>query len=91
MDILEETKKLSDGTFERIFSRNDMNFFGIFTYNCHLCNIENLPGESALKTHIGGKKHRGRLLPNYIPNANKFRATLFTLKCEIKFHYFNLF
>lgn len=73
---LNQTKKLSDGTYEKIFSRNPRNSFGIFTYNCHLCSVANLTGEIALRTHIGGKKHQLKIRYDFIPDAKQFRAPL---------------
>lgn len=74
--VLSQSKKLSDNTFEKIFSRNDRNEAGIFTYNCHLCAVASLPGEKALQTHITGKKHQKRLVYDYVPNAQEFRTPL---------------
>ncbi|XP_070508869.1 uncharacterized protein CG7065-like [Chironomus tepperi] len=72
--ILTQTKKLSDGQFEKIFSRNPRGLAGYFSYNCHLCGVPNLQGEKALQTHITGKKHQNRLLYNYTPDATVFRS-----------------
>lgn len=73
---LNQTKKLSDGSYEKIFSRNPRNNFGIYTYNCLLCSVANLPGEIALRTHINGKKHQMKIHYDYIPDAKQFRAPL---------------
>ncbi|CAG9812141.1 unnamed protein product [Chironomus riparius] len=78
--ILTQTKKLSDGSYEKIFSRNSRGPAGYFTYNCHLCGVPNLPGEKALQTHITGKKHQNRLLYNYTPEAVLFRSFIGTGK-----------
>jgi hypothetical protein len=74
--VLTQTKKLSDGTFEKIFSRNPRNESGLFTYNCHLCGVASLPGERALQTHITGKKHQQRLIYDYVPEAQQFRLPI---------------
>ena len=74
--VLTQTKKLSDNTFEKIFSRNPRNEARMFTYNCHLCGVASLPGERALQTHITGKKHQQRLVFDYVPDAQQFRTPL---------------
>ena len=74
--ILIQTKKLSDGSYEKIFSRNYKNEAGMYTYNCILCSVANLPGEQVLKTHIAGKKHQQKLSHEFIPDAITFRAPL---------------
>lgn len=71
-----QTKKLSDGSFEKIFTRNRRNESGMFTYNCHLCGVAALPGERAVQTHITGRKHQYRLTYDYIPNAQQFREPI---------------
>lgn len=71
--VLSQTKKLSDGSFEKIFSRNRRNDLGIFTYNCNLCGVSSLPGERSVQTHITGRKHQQRLAYDYVPNAQQFR------------------
>jgi len=86
--ILTQTKKLSDGSFEKIFSRNPRGQAGYFTYNCHLCGVPNLPGEKALQTHITGKKHQNRLLYNYTPEAILFRSFIGPGKSELNNFYF---
>jgi hypothetical protein len=77
---LPQTKKLSDGTFEKIFTRNQRNERREFTYNCHLCDVGNLAGEK-VKTHINGKIHQKRLAIEHVPVAEKFRAAI-TLKTK---------
>lgn len=37
--VLTQTKKLSDGSYEKIFTRNRRNESGMFTYNCKLCSV----------------------------------------------------
>lgn len=74
--ILEQTKKLSDGSYGKIFSRNPKNEYQKYTYNCHLCSVANLPSFPALRTHIQGRKHQQRLLFEYEPDAKAFRAEL---------------
>jgi len=74
--VLTQTKRLSDNTVEKIFSRNPRNESRLFTYNCHLCGVASLPGERALQTHITGKKHQQRLLYGYVPDALQFRTPL---------------
>lgn len=85
--VLSQRKKLTDNTFEKIFTRNDRNESGMFTYNCHLCAVPNLTGERALQTHITGKKHQQRLMVEYVPNAAQFRTPL-VQKPKRKFLYF---
>ncbi|KAG5669657.1 hypothetical protein PVAND_017541 [Polypedilum vanderplanki] len=72
--VLSQTKKLSDGTFEKIFIRNPRGENGFFSYNCRLCGVANLNGERSLQTHITGRKHQQRLYVDYIPDAYQFRA-----------------
>lgn len=74
--VLSQTKKLSDGTYEKIFTRNRKNESGIFSYNCHLCSVASLPGERAVYTHINGKKHQQRLTPEYVPDAHQFKGPI---------------
>jgi hypothetical protein len=74
--VLPQTKKLSDGSYEKIFTRNRRNETGIFTYNCHLCSVASLPGERAVQVHIAGRKHQQRLTPEYIPIAQQFRGPI---------------
>lgn len=72
--VFTQTKKLSDGSRLRIFTRNQRNEVGVFTYNCHLCGITSLP-ETALQAHIAGKKHQHKLTDEYVPDAVQFRAS----------------
>jgi hypothetical protein len=75
--VLTQTKKLSDGSFEKIFSRNTRNpDSNIFLYNCFLCGVAGLPGEHALQVHIKGRKHQQRLYADYLPDANQFRTSI---------------
>lgn len=39
---------LNDGTFGRVFSRNERNEAGLFIYTCHVCSVSVLPGEACL-------------------------------------------
>jgi hypothetical protein len=75
-NILTQTKKLSDGSYERIFTSHEIKDIGLTVYNCYLCSVANLPGEVALQTHIAGKKHQQRLGYDFIPYVNTFRAPL---------------
>lgn len=72
-NILTQKKTLSDGSKDKIFTRNERNEIGMFTYNCRLCAVAGLP-ERSLQTHIAGKKHRIRLCADFIPDAEQFRA-----------------
>lgn len=74
--VLTQSKKLSDNSMEKIFTRNHRNESGMFTYNCHLCSVASLPGERSLQTHITGRKHQQRLSYDYVPNAEQFRTPL---------------
>jgi hypothetical protein len=80
--VLPQTKKLSDGSFGKIISRNQRDKTGAFTYNCHLCRIAKLPGENAVKVHIIGKKHERRLRPDYIPDVQQFREKIQSKQCK---------
>lgn len=80
---LSQTKKLSDHSFAKIFSRNPHHELEVLTYNCHLCSVSSLPGEKALQVHIVGKKHQHRLHSDYVPDATKFKAPI-TLKTKSK-------
>lgn len=73
--VLPQTKKLSDGKFEKIFTQNYRNENRELTYNCHLCAVANLAGDK-LKIHINGKIHQKLLTTEYVPNAEKFRAEI---------------
>ena len=74
--MLSQTKKLSDGTTDKIFKRNPRGENGLFSYNCRMCGVASLIGEKSLKTHVIGKKHQQRLMFNYIADATQFRAQL---------------
>lgn len=53
---------LSDQTEGVVFTRSKTrNESHMFTYNCHLCGVNNLPGERCLQTHIAGRKHQMKL------------------------------
>lgn len=50
--VLTQTKKLSDGSYEKIFTRNRRNESGMFTYNCRLCSVARYEYISNLKNQI---------------------------------------
>lgn len=75
-NVLNQKVELSDGTTDYIFSRNPhRNEAKMFTYNCHICSVPNLPGERCLYTHIGGRKHHTKLTLKPF-NASLFRTPL---------------
>lgn len=75
-NVLSSKVKLTDGSTGHIFSRNPgRNDARLFTYNCHICSVPNLPGERCLYTHISGRRHQQRLATQPF-NANLFRAPL---------------
>ncbi|XP_055315040.1 uncharacterized protein CG7065-like [Sitodiplosis mosellana] len=75
-NVLNLRVELSDGTKGYIFSRNPhRNEAKMFTYNCHICSVPNLPGERCLYTHISGRRHQTKLTSKQF-DANLFRATL---------------
>lgn len=75
-NVLTTKVNLTDGSTGHIFSRNPgRNDARLFTYNCHICSVPNLPGERCLYTHISGRRHQQRLA-NQPFNANLFRAPL---------------
>lgn len=83
--VLSQTKKLSDGSYEKIFTRTRSDETQTFTYNCHLCGVTSLPGERAVQTHIFERKHQQRLLIEYVPNAEQYRIpTAAKPKSELK-------
>lgn len=79
---------MSDGSTENIFSRNNRNESGSFTYNCHLCSVASLPGERELQTHVTGRKHQQRLFYDYVPDAEQFRASLVSMMNSKQSHQF---
>lgn len=75
-NVLSSKVDLTDGSTGHIFSRNPCrNDARLFTYNCHICSVPNLPGERCLYTHISGRRHQQRLATQPF-NANLFRAPL---------------
>lgn len=67
---------LSDGTNGFVFSRNPhRNEAKMFSYNCHICSVPNLPGERCLYTHISGRRHQQKLTLKPF-DSNLFRAPL---------------
>lgn len=75
-NVLTTKVNLTDGSTGNIFSRNPCrNDARLFTYNCHICSVPNLPGERCLYTHISGRRHQQRLATQPF-NANLFRAPL---------------
>lgn len=73
---MQDTKDLSDGTAEKIITRNPRNESGSFSYNCHLCGVASLHGENSLNRHIKGKRHQKNLGDENTPDAYQFRAPL---------------
>lgn len=75
-NVLNTRVELTDGTTDYIFSRNaNRNEAKMFTYNCHICSVPNLPGERCLYTHISGRRHQTKLTLKPF-NASLFRAPL---------------
>jgi hypothetical protein len=72
-DLLKQTKRLSDGTFERIFSVSRSPVGDSVTYNCHLCESTGMPDEGALVSHAEKRIHQGKMYSDP-PNAVQFRA-----------------
>lgn len=75
-EVLNQTKKLSDGSRGKIYSRNSHNNDGKFTYNCHLCSVANLQGEIALFQHAKEEKHSVKMNTDYVPNALRFNMPI---------------
>lgn len=75
-NVLNKKVELSDGTAGHIFSRNPArNEARMYTYNCHICSVPNLPGERCLYTHISGRRHQTKLTMKPF-SANLFRAPM---------------
>lgn len=75
-NVLSLKVELTDGTTGYIFSRNPhRNEAKMYTYNCHICSVPNLPGERCLYTHIGGRRHQTKLTLKPF-NASLFRAPM---------------
>ncbi|XP_037033064.1 uncharacterized protein CG7065 isoform X2 [Bradysia coprophila] len=53
----------------------------MFNYICHLCGVNNLPGERCLQTHIAGRKHQMKLQSPI--DAKAFRAPITRSKPQI--------
>lgn len=71
-NVLSLRVDLTDGTKGYIFSRNPQrNESRMFTYNCHICSVPNLPGERCLYTHMSGRRHQTKL------TSKQFDASLF--------------
>lgn len=73
--VLSQTKTLSDGSSEKIFTRNQRNDVGFSTYSCHLCDVATLTAK-ILQMHIAGKKHQRMLMDAYVPDATQYRTLL---------------
>lgn len=87
-NILNLKVDLSDGTTGYIFSRNPQrNEAKMFTYNCHICSVPNLPGERCLYTHISGRRHQTKLTSKPF-NANLFRAPISKSKLHLVYFCF---
>lgn len=71
--MLPQTEILSDGSRDRICTRNQRNEVGTNTNNRHLCDVTTLP-EHALQAHICGNKNN--LMLDNVPDAAQFRAPL---------------
>lgn len=75
-NVLSTKVQLSDGTSGYVFTRNPQrNEAKMFTYNCHICSVPNLPGERCLYTHMSGRRHQTKLTLKPF-DANLFRAPL---------------
>lgn len=72
---LTQRKKLRDGRFINIFSRNPRDNSGKFSYNCNLCKASNLP-ESRLSFHIFEKNHQYRLKPSFMMDSKDFKSAM---------------
>lgn len=84
-NVLKEKVQLSDGSNGFIFSRNPFrNEAKMFTYNCHICSVPNLPGERCLYTHISGRRHQTRLTSKPF-DASLFRAPLQRIASKSRF------
>lgn len=79
MDItvfLNQTKRQSDNTVEKVFTVNPRDPEGRLTYNCQLCGVSMLPSEQSLVIHMKGRKHQQRMQPSYVPDVKAFRKRL---------------
>lgn len=84
-DILQHTKKLSDGSYEKIFMQSLSNA-GIFVFSCILCNIEMLPNQAAFLAHIFDKQHVHNSNYLFKPNATYFRSQMSAFRgCKLPF------
>lgn len=73
--VLRTKVLLSDKTEGLVFSRSKTrNESNMFNYICHLCGVNNLPGERCLQTHIAGRKHQMKLQAPI--DAKAFRAPI---------------
>ncbi|KAG4071942.1 hypothetical protein HA402_006103 [Bradysia odoriphaga] len=73
--VLRTKVVLSDKTEGEVFSRSKTrNESNMFNYICHLCGVNNLPGERCLQTHIAGRKHQMKLQSPI--DAKAFRAPI---------------
>lgn len=60
--VLRTKVLLSDKTEGLVFTRSKTrNESNMFNYICHLCGVNNLPGERCLQVHIAGRKHQMKL------------------------------
>mgnify|MGYP006365625083 FL=1 len=74
-ELLKQTKKLSDGSYGNIFSRNYQDSRN-FIYICNLCNVSNILNDEALMTHANSFSHKQKIAFEYVPDANNFTKAL---------------
>lgn len=73
--VLQQTKKLSDGSYEKIFMQTLSNA-GMIVFSCILCNIAMLPNQAAFLAHIFDKQHIHNINYQFKPNATYFRSQM---------------
>lgn len=84
-EILQQTKKLSDGSYEKIFMKTLSND-GMIVFSCILCNIEMLPNQAAFLAHIFDKQHIHNSNYLFKPNATYFRSQMSAFRgCKLPF------
>lgn len=85
--VLRTKVVLSDKTEGLVFTRSKTrNESNMFNYICHLCGVNNLPGERCLQTHIAGRKHQMKLQSPI--DAKTFRSPITRNKPQSKFSFY---
>lgn len=74
---LQQTKKLSDGSYGKIFTRTSSPANGrIMLFACILCCVPKIPNEAALLAHIYSEQHKHHINFKYKPDAASYRSRM---------------